>query len=108
MPSPALAVLTQEQLSALLEQAAERGAARALAQAGGAAESLLSTEGAAELAGVAPKTIAAWIRAGRLKAGRPGRKWVIARADLLACARSTSGAVDPVREAGRIAASLRR
>lgn len=107
-----VAVLTPEQLLDLLEQAAEKGAARVLAlvqASGGATDDLLSTEEAAKAVGVKSKTIATWIREKKLKAGRPGgRKWLIRRADLLACASGTAKAVDPRSEAARIAAVLRR
>ena len=41
----------------------------------------LTTEEAAEVAGVSPKTVRAWVAAG-LRARRRGRRIVIARADL--------------------------
>ena len=65
-----VAVLTPEQLEALLEQAAERGAARALAQAAGG--DVLTTAQVARLAGVTRKTVNTWISEGRLPAGRRG------------------------------------
>lgn len=65
-----VAVLTTEQLSELLEQAAERGAARALASAYGG--DVLTTAQAARLAGVTRKTVNTWISEGRLAAGRRG------------------------------------
>jgi excisionase family DNA binding protein len=74
----AVAILTDEQLQNLLEKAAEKGAERALARGGPA---VLSTEQAADLAGVKAKTIREWISSG-LPAGRRGRLRTIRRADL--------------------------
>lgn len=79
----AVAVLTPEQLEAMLARAAEIGAERALSRAGGAAsDPILSTEEAAREAGVSPRTIAAWARSGRLRAG--AAPYRIRRSDLLA------------------------
>lgn len=78
--APALAVLTVEQLEALLERAAARGAERALASRGSGGD-VLSTDQAADVAGVSAKTIRAWISEG-LPAGRRGRLRTILRPDL--------------------------
>lgn len=75
----AVAVLTQEQLANLLEQAAERGAERALARGGPA---ILSTADAAQRAHRAEKTVLGWIRSGSLPAKKRGRSWAIRREDL--------------------------
>lgn len=75
----AVALLSQEQLAALLEQAAERGAERALARGGRA---VLTTADAARLAGRSEKTVRAWIEAGDLPAQKRGRSWAIRRQDL--------------------------
>jgi excisionase family DNA binding protein len=79
----AVAILTDEQLQALLEKAAEKGAERALARGGPA---VLSTAQAAEFARVTPKTILEWINEGvdgrKLEAGHRGRKRTIRREEL--------------------------
>jgi hypothetical protein len=79
----AVVVLEPAELEAMLARAAELGAERALARAGGAAsDPILSAEEAAREAGVSPKTIGAWARSGRLRAGAPPYR--IRRSDLLA------------------------
>lgn len=54
--------------SAELEQLLERAVERVLARSG---DEVLSSEEAARVAKVSPKTIAAWCRTGRLNAGAP-------------------------------------
>ncbi len=76
----AVALLTPEQLADLLEQAAERGAARALAAASGG--DVLTTSQAARVAGVTRKTVNEWIAAGKLPAGRRGARRTVRREDL--------------------------
>ena len=63
----------------------------------------LSTEQAAEVAGVTPKTILQWIADGRLPAGRRGRFRTIRRADL---DRVLAGG--PAGSAQDVVATLRR
>ncbi len=75
----AVAVLTQEQLADLLEQAAERGAERALARG---TLGILSTADAARLANRAEKTVRVWCESGELPATKRGRAWAIRRQDL--------------------------
>ena len=82
----AVALLTAEQLSELLERAAESGARKALeatSRARGDVEDL-DTSAAAELAGVSPDTIRDWIRRRGLPAHRPegAREHRIRRRDL--------------------------
>lgn len=73
-------VLTEEDLEPLRRELAELRAA----VEGRATGDALSTEQAAALAGVTPKTVRAWVEAGRLRAARRGRRLVIQRADLTA------------------------
>ncbi len=80
----AVAVLSPEQLADLLEQAAEKGARRALEHS---APSVLSTEEAARYATaaghrVSAKTVREWISSGALPAGRRGARRTIRREDL--------------------------
>jgi len=69
---------TDEQLRALIREELRT----ALGEARGA--DLLSTEEAARVAGVTPKTVRDWIRAGAVPASRRGRRHVVKRADLMA------------------------
>lgn len=62
---------------------------------------ILTVEQAAGLAGVSEKTLCSWIKRGRLKASRPGRRYQITRSDLDAC--MTAGTP---RLVGQIVASL--
>lgn len=71
-------VLTEEDLEPLRRELAEL---RTLLKAGAIGD-VLSTEQAAELAGVKPKTVRTWIEAGTLRARHRGRRLVILRADL--------------------------
>ena len=71
-------VLTPEQLQDLVERAITRALARAPGEPVG---DVLTTEQAAELAGVTPKTVRTWIAEG-LPARRHRRRLVIRRADL--------------------------
>ena len=71
-------VLTEEDLEPLRRELAELRAQIT----GRATGDVLSTERAAELAGVTPKTIRAWVESGSLRAGRRGRRLVIRRSDL--------------------------
>ena len=71
-------VLTPEQLEELVERAIARALERGTARSVG---EWLSTEEAAELAGVQPKTIRTWVAEG-LPATRRGRRLVIARSAL--------------------------
>ena len=71
-------VLTDEDLEPLRREIAELRAQLA----GRATGDALSTEQAAELAGVTPKTIRAWVESKALRAGHRGRRLVIRRADL--------------------------
>lgn len=73
-------VLTEEDLEPLRRELAELRAQ--VAGAGRPAGDVLSTDQAAELAGVTPKTVRAWVEAGALPAGRRGRRLAIRRADL--------------------------
>lgn len=100
----AVALLTPEQLQDLLEQAAERGARRALEQASGG--DVLTTSQAARVAGVTRKTVNEWIAAEKLPAGWRGARRTIRREDLdryLAGQRAAEGA-----SVGELAAGLRR
>ena len=74
----ALDLATQSDLDALRRELAEL---RAQMQ-GRAIGDALSTAQAAELAGVTPKTVRAWVEARALPASRRGRRLVIRRADL--------------------------
>lgn len=71
-------VLTDEDLEPLRRELAEL---RALVH-GRAAGDVLSTEQAAGLAGVTPKTVRTWIEDGTLPASRRGRRLAIRRSDL--------------------------
>jgi excisionase family DNA binding protein len=75
----AVAIMTDEQLQALLTEAAKKGAELALAAGG---PQTLSTEQAAAIANVSPKTVREWISSGALPAGRRGQRRTIQRADL--------------------------
>lgn len=79
LPQVSIAVLTKEELLALLRDAAEQGARRALALAAPAA---LTTAQAAAVAGVKQKTVQEWIASGRLTAGKRGRLLTVMREDL--------------------------
>lgn len=72
--------LTEEDLEPLRRELAEL---RQLV-AGRSAGETLTTEQAAAVAGVKPKTIRAWVEAGTLPARHRGRRLVIQRADLQA------------------------
>jgi excisionase family DNA binding protein len=74
----ALDLATTQEVDALRRELAEL---RALVE-GRAIGDALSTEQAAALAGVTPKTVRAWVEAHRLRAARRGRRLVIRRADL--------------------------
>lgn len=100
----AVALLTDEQLQAMLTQAAEQGARRALELA---APAVLTTAQAAALAGVKQKTVQEWIASRRLPAGRRGRLLTIARADLERFLAGEKGG-GPGRPDDDIARSLRR
>jgi len=76
----AATVLTSDDLEPLRREVAEL---RALVQ-GRAIGDVLTTEQAAELAGVTPKTVRAWVEAGDLAATRRGRRLAIKRTDLSA------------------------
>lgn len=71
-------VLTEEDLEPLRREVAEL---RALI-AGRAVGDVLSTDQAADLANVTPKTIRTWVETGALPASRRGRRLAIRRADL--------------------------
>lgn len=71
-------VLTDEDLDPLRRELAEL---RALV-AGRAIGDVLSTEQAADLAGVTPKTVREWVASGALPVSRRGRRIAIRRADL--------------------------
>lgn len=71
-------VLTEEDLEPLRRDLAEL---RAMLKAGPVGDAL-STEQAAQLAGVKPKTVRTWIETRALPAKRRGRFLVIQRADL--------------------------
>jgi excisionase family DNA binding protein len=73
-------VLTEEDLEPLRRELAELRQLMG-ARAGG---ETLTTEQAAVVAGVKPKTIRAWVEAGTLPARHRGRRLVIQRADLQA------------------------
>lgn len=70
-------VLTEEDLEPLRRELAELRA-----QVQGRASGVLSTAQAADLAGVTPKTVRAWVEAGALPFSRRGRRLSILRADL--------------------------
>lgn len=58
---------------------------------------ILTVEQAAALAGVSEKTLCSWIKRGRLKASKPGRRYQITRSDLDAClAAGTPRLVDEI------------
>lgn len=76
----AVVLLTDDQLRAIVEDAVERGARRALDLADGG--DVLSTAQAAKLARVTRKTVNDWINEGRLPAGHRGRNRTIRREDL--------------------------
>jgi excisionase family DNA binding protein len=71
-------VLTDADLEPLRREIAELRAQVAERSIG----SVLSTEQAASLAGVKPKTVRTWVEAGALAATKRGRRLVIRRADL--------------------------
>lgn len=71
-------VLTEEDLEPLRRELAELRAQVQGRSVGG----VLSTAQAADLAGVTPKTVRAWIEAGALPFSRRGRRLAILRADL--------------------------
>jgi excisionase family DNA binding protein len=75
----AVAILTDEQIRAMLREAAELGARRALDLASPAA---LTTAQAAALTGRKQKTVQEWIASGRLPARKRGRLLTILRSDL--------------------------
>lgn len=75
-PPMKITLLTPEELEDLLVRAVQRALSQATIPA------VLSTEQAAEVAGVNPKTIREWICAGKLTAGRRGRLRTIRREDL--------------------------
>jgi excisionase family DNA binding protein len=103
-----VAVLTPEELEELVCRAVRRVLEERPVN-DSATEDMLSTEQAAAALGVKPKTVAGWIRSGRLPASRPGgRQWRIARADLTACSRTAGSAVDPKDAAREMLATLRR
>lgn len=72
-------VLTEEEVRALVREELHRALAD-LRRA--TVPDAMSTEQAAELAGVTPKTVRAWVEAGALRSSRRGRRIVIQRADL--------------------------
>lgn len=89
-----VALLTDEQLRALLEDAAERGARRAL-ESTAAAE--LTTEQAASVLEIAPKTVIKWAQSGRLKVARKvGKTYRFHRAEVEAAKKG-----GPVSDAAR-------
>jgi excisionase family DNA binding protein len=91
----AVALLSDEQLSVLLEQAAERGAQKVLDRTSHVGE--LTTEQAAAELDVVPKTVRKWIRSGRLKPSRKrGNEYRFRRADVEAAKNGP-----PVSEAAR-------
>jgi excisionase family DNA binding protein len=100
MPSEALALtLTVEQLRALVREELARALARPDSD-------VLSTEQAAEVAGLAPKTIREWVATGRLRATKRGRRLRIERGDL---ARAMAGdSPDPLDAAAGTLRALRR
>jgi hypothetical protein len=71
-----VAILTEEQLEALMERVARK----ILAESRSA--DVLSTTQAARLAERDEKTVRAWCETGALKAKKRGRVWAIVRADL--------------------------
>lgn len=76
----AVALLTDEQLGALLEQAAERGAQRAISAVRD--DQLLPLSDAARLRGVSLRTIERWVATGRLASLGEGKARRIKRSDL--------------------------
>jgi excisionase family DNA binding protein len=91
----AVAVLTDEQLGALLEKAAERGAQRALEET---RASELTTEQAAQLLEIAPKTVRAMVKDGRLPFSRKvGREYRFRTKD-----------VEETKRGGPVSAAARR
>jgi excisionase family DNA binding protein len=74
----ALDLATSQEVDALRRELAEL---RALVE-GRATGTMLSTVQVAELAGVTPKTVRAWVESGVLRAHHRGRRLVIRRADL--------------------------
>ncbi len=71
------------------------------------AEELLGVDEVARILGLHPKTVRRLIHDGRLKAGRVGRQWRIARRDLdLLSAAGAQGIGGPQRVSGRAANSL--
>lgn len=73
-------VLTEEDLEPLRRELAEL---RQLVAGRGAGETL-TTEQAAEVLGIAPKTVRLWAREGRIQGQRRGRAWRFDRAQLSA------------------------
>lgn len=71
---------TADEIRAIVRE--ELRSALAEAPAGPA---ILTVEQAAALVGVSEKTLCSWIKRGRLRASRPGRRYQIARSDLQAC-----------------------
>jgi hypothetical protein len=71
-----VAVLTAEELEALVERAVRRALALAAGREG------LSSGDAARIARRSPKTIRRWVASGRLRASRRDRQIVIQRAEL--------------------------
>lgn len=68
-----------------LEELLERVVRKVVGEGGVAAArspEVLTTDQAAEIAGVSAKTVREWISAGKLPAGRRGQKRMILRADL--------------------------
>ena len=90
-------VLTEEEVRALVREEVRRALGEATAP------DSLTTEQAADAAGVTPKTIRQWIADGRLPASHRGRLRVIRRTDL-----STLLAGNPAGDAASVVASLRR
>jgi excisionase family DNA binding protein len=75
MPAP---IPTLDEIRAAVREELERFRA----ELGGRAAGVLSTEQAAEIAGVSAKTIREWISDEKIPAGRRGQRRTILRADL--------------------------
>jgi excisionase family DNA binding protein len=75
-----VAVLTAEELEALLERAVRKALAER--PSAPAAAGWATPEQAAELLGTTAKTVRRWAAAGRIKATRDGSRWRISRAAL--------------------------
>lgn len=75
-----MVLMTDEQIAALLEQAAERGARRVLATVRD--EQPLTIEEAAQARGVSRRTMDRWVSSGRIPSVGQGRTRRVRRADL--------------------------